>query len=280
MRITEEEIAEQVEDFVLKYFDLVEQVTGHHLDFIEENELIVPELDYVKLKRFVDTELNNLKNFDPNIAVGLLGKVYKDVEAITKFMIDFKKRTKISSVIFTRDFLSSVKPYQQLVDELTLTKSSADRHQAHMRQTDGQIEALGSPSTPAEKEEYKVLKRKNVDAMHHYMEAKDKAKELQMELIEFENAMKDEFFGQFEENSEYYLEQLHHIVNVKTYYIDKILWHNAKNSNAIHKFFKDAQIKGDYDMKTFIQYYLRNINISKTSKDDWHSYLQECLEVL
>jgi len=280
MRITEEEIALQVEDFIIQYFELVEEVTGHHLDFIEENELIVPEIDYVKLKRFIDTELNNLKNFDPNITVGLLSKVYKDVDALTNYMIDFKKGTKISAVIFTRDFLKTVKPYQQLVDELTLTKSAADRFQAHMRQTDAQIEALGTPSTPEEKEEYKLLKRKNVDAMHHYMESKDKATELQQELLELEDAMKGEFFGQFDENRDYYLEQLYHIINVKTYYIDKILWHNAKKSNAIHKFFKDAQIKGDYDMKTFIQYYLRNINISKTSKDDWHSYLQECIKVL
>jgi len=280
MRIEEEEIGQLVEDFIISYFEIVEQVTGHHLDFIEENELIVPELDFVKLKRFVDTELNNLKNFDPNIAVGLLSKVYKDVENLTKYMTDFNRGTKISGVIFTRDFLNSVKPYQQLVDELTLTKSAADRHQSHMRQTDAQIDAIGIAKTPAEQEALKNLKKKNVDAMHHYMENKDKAKELQMELIELENAMKDEFFGQFEENRDYYLEQLHHIINVKTYYIDKILWHNAKKSDAIHKFFKEAQIKGDYDMKTFIQYYLRNINISKTSKDDWHSYLQECLKSL
>jgi hypothetical protein len=72
---------------------------------------------------------------------------------------------------------------------------------------------------------------------------------------------------------------LREIIQTKSYYLDKLLWELAADSQTIAKFFRQARIEGDYSTKTFISYYLRNIDINKSSTSDWHNYLREALKV-
>ena len=77
---------------------------------------------------------------------------------------------------------------------------------------------------------------------------------------------------------DYIITSLEKIIIIKTYYLEQTLWFKAKESQAIENFFETARIKVDYSTKTFIQYYLKNINVGQSKSDGWHAYLQECLD--
>jgi len=274
------QIKQLVSTFMKKYFEEVDQITEFNLSFLEKNEFYEPTVNYIKIRRFIATAANNLKALDPKIVEGLLGKLYNDINRLTNYEIEFVKKNKVSSNIFKRDFLGGLKIYQDMANEVRLTESMRDKFYNLMLSTESQLQAMGQPKTKEDINEYKILKRRNVDSLHHYMESKEKLIILHKELIEFEKAVESEFFNQFNEYRNYYIESLEKIINIKTYYFDKLLWAEAKKSEPIRKFFKDAQIKGDYDLKTFIQYYLRNVNVEQTRDTEWHGYLLECLKIL
>ncbi|GAB6045843.1 hypothetical protein JCM11957_14410 [Caminibacter profundus] len=77
-----------------------------------------------------------------------------------------------------------------------------------------------------------------------------------------------------------HLKKLEKIINVKLYYFDKLLWYNASKSNLIVEFFNKSNINGDFSTKTFIKYFLKNIDMSKSHNSDWLIYLQKILKVV
>ena len=89
-----------------------------------------------------------------------------------------------------------------------------------------------------------------------------------------------EFFPKFNDLKKTNLLKLKKIINTKLFYFDKILWYNASQSDLIIKFFETSDIKGDFSTKTFIQYFLKNVDISKSNNSDWIIYLQKILKVI
>jgi hypothetical protein len=61
--------------------------------------------------------------------------------------------------------------------------------------------------------------------------------------------------------------------------LDRLMWVQAQQSKLIEKFFVTSQIKGDFSTKTYIHYYIRNIDPNK-SADEWHNYLRSVLKEL
>lgn len=77
-----------------------------------------------------------------------------------------------------------------------------------------------------------------------------------------------------------HLKKLEKIINVKLYYYEKLLWFKASESYEIKKFFESSNIDGDFSTKTFINYYLKNLDESKSSNGDWLKYLKKILKVI
>ncbi|NWF66609.1 MAG: hypothetical protein HXX81_03975, partial [Campylobacterales bacterium] len=151
----QQQIKQLVSNFMKKYFSVVDEISEFNLSFIESNELFEPQIDYTKLRRFIDTAVNNLKALDPKIAEGLLGKLYNDINGLTNFELDFDKKNKVSTTIFKRDFLGGLKIYQDMVNEVRLTESMRDKFQSLMLATETQLQNMGQPKTKDEINEYK-----------------------------------------------------------------------------------------------------------------------------
>ncbi|MDD3342376.1 MAG: hypothetical protein PHR87_02245 [Sulfurospirillaceae bacterium] len=105
------------------------------------------------------------------------------------------------------------------------------------------------------------------------------------ELNAFEEYMKEEFRHEFLKEYEIYSENLREIINTKTYYFDKLLWAEARKSNAINEFFKkskrvDAEFSDELSTKIFIQQYLHTIDMSHTKDVKWHQYLHNVLTMM
>lgn len=276
----EADIADMVADFLADYFAFPQSVVNFHLDYLEENEFIEPEVDYIQIKRFIDSAINHLKSADPELYTGLLFKLSMDVSALQEFYLKFKAENKVSSVVFIRDFLSNVGFYSKLADEAMLEEAKKNEAEGIANTTSNQLQSIPKPSTEEETKEYKALKRRNVDAIHNAATARERLVELRGEMNAFEKKAKVEFENQFHTYIKEFNDAFRGVINTKIYYLEKLLWEKAKASAGIKKFFKKAQIKGALETKTFINYYLRNIDIDKTRSGGWHKYLHDCLKLL
>lgn len=272
------ELKELVADFLKGYFVEVDEINSFNIEFLQNNDFMDTKIDYLKLIRFLNTAIDNLKNLDPEILDDFLRKLHGDTSKLYEYYIAFDKNNKISEIIYRRDFLESIKPYRELKAEVEKTETLKNSYFSTMKATENQLSSM-KPKTEAQIKEYKVLKRRNVDAISNYADSKETLQTLNRELIKFEEDSFEEFNRQFFDEKSYYLESLSKIINIKLFYLDKILWIEAQKSQSIQNFFERAQIKGDYSMKTFIEYYLRNINVSQSRSSDWHGYLQKCLEL-
>lgn len=267
--------------FLDSYFDEIRRVVEFEQEFVDENGLDGPNIDYFKLKRFLETAVRNLKAVDNTILSGLVEKLYKDTMDLYSFYSKAESKAAMPQVVFERDFLKTIKSYGELQGKIEEQKSIRDSYEVKMRYLEGAMGALESElSNEEKKKEYGALKNRYADAVHIFSEARDKIPLLHKELKRIEESYKKSFLSWFDEYKEYYLSELRGATNVKFYYLDKLLWYKAERSAEIRRFFKDAGIRGNYDTKTFIQYYLRNIDLKKTYDRGWHTYLKEILSIL
>lgn len=276
----QEEISQIVENFMNHFFKHELEVAQKELDFLYNNNFEKPSVDYIKLRRFLITAVNNLKTLDPNIMEGLLTKIYQDTERLYVYFQEFEKKIKIEKLVYIRDFLPSVPEYKRLQNEVTITEAMKKRFQAISVSTERELAVIPPPKTAEEIAYFKQLRGRNVDAIDGLARSKDKLIIISKELKELEEIMSDTFYISFREYVESIKDGLLEILNTKSYYFDKYLWEKASKSASIRKFFQQARIDGDFSTRTFIEYYLRNIDINKSSTSDWHNYLHEALKVL
>lgn len=268
-------------NFLDEYFKEIRETVEFEQAFIEQNELEGPNIDYFKLKRFLETAVRNLRSIDANILTGLVHKLYKDVMSLYTFYQSALSKVAMPIVVFERDFLKTIKPYNDLLLRIEELKSMKNSYETKMRYLEGAMKSVAlNMNTDERKKEYAKLKERYAEAAHFFAEARDEIPKAYDQITEIEDTFRDTFLGWFEEYKEYYLSELRGATNAKFYYLDKLLWYKAERSNEIRRFFKDSGIKGNYDTKTFIEYYVRNIDLKKTFDRGWHTYLREILAIL
>lgn len=278
--MTEEEVEQRVVAFLDHFFADETEVAEHELNFLDENGLKKPEIDYMKMRQFIITAYNNLKEMDLTVSEGLVGKMYKDITILVTFYQEFLKKIKISNLIYQRDFLPSVAEYKHLSDDKILTEAKINQYKHISTSTERELEDIQISGEKVDEKKIKLLRRRNVDALYNLEKAKEHLKEVAVELNELEASMKGQFFEQFELYCNDYKSGFEEVINTKLFYFEKILWQHAEQSSGVRKFFNNAGITGSYSTKTYLTYYLRNINIEKSKSNDWHRYLHSLLKVL
>lgn len=277
--VSESEIFEVVSAFMNRFFGEEMAAAQKELDFLYGNGFVKPQLDYIKMRRFLIAAYNNLKSIDPKITEGLVAKVYQDVERLYEYLAGFLKKTKLAKLIYIRDFLPCVPRYKALQDNVTVTEGRKKQYQLIASATERELATLETPKNAEELAYAKSLHARNVDAIDTVARCKEKLAIVTKELKELEAQMSSEFFKQYNEYMSGINDGLFEVANTKSYYFDKLMWDFAASSPLIQKFFRQSRIEGDYSTKTMIRYYLRNIDISKSSTSEWHKYLQDVLKV-
>lgn len=274
------EIQIHVENFIDVYFQETEKIVSFNVTFLEDNEFIEPELDYTKLMRFINTAINNIQEMAPSVIDDLVGKLRNDVKAISTFRHEFSARNKVGKAVYKRDFLGNLAPYAELEREVEKAEAFKGKYESVISKTDAELQALGTPKDTDAIRTHKILKKKNIDAIHHLAQEKEKIAALSQAKIEMEKNCEEEFFGQFESKKQYYEAALHSITNTKTFYLDKIFWLRAEDAETVKRFFKESRITDPIGLKAYIKYYLQGIDISSSGNAEWHAYLQECLNMM
>lgn len=279
LELTQAEITKIVHDFMQEFFKEVDKVTTFHAEFLTKYNFIEPEIDYSRLRIFLDTAAHDLKALDPGIFNGLLVKLHTDFRSLHDYLRKLEKDVKISKVVYIRDFLENIKLYQDLNESLSKISTQKSAYKAMMDSAENQLREMGEAKSEEQIKKQKNIRRRYADAMHKYAEADQELIVIRKKIKQLEFIFLDEFNLQFGQYKNYYTHLLTRIVNIKAFYFDKLLWYSAKESDIIRKFFRDSKIQGDYETQTFIKYYIRNLNIDQTREHDWHTYLNECLKM-
>ncbi|MDR2639367.1 MAG: hypothetical protein LBC09_06005, partial [Helicobacteraceae bacterium] len=228
-----EEIKTIVSAFIDRFFGDDLKMAQAELDFIDTNGFEKPKLDYLKLRRFLVTAYNNLKTIDPRILEdGLLSKTHQDVERLHAYMLEFSKKIRLSKLVYIRDFLPSVPRYQALQNEVTITEATKKRCQATALSTERELAVMPPPKSEEEIAYQKSLNARYVNAIDGLARAKDKLVIISKELKELEEMMSSEFMRQYVEYAENIDSALREIIQTKSYYLDKLLWELAADSQT------------------------------------------------
>ena len=264
-----------LEEFLENYFDLIKKVNEFHWKWIIENKLKIPSTDYIKLKRFIDTATNFLSEIDDNILNGLAGKLYQDVNSLYLFYKDFLKKSKYTEYVFYQEYLENFEKYRAIKEKVEQLKKSMEEYNLTIQSTEEQMKNISEKDS-----NFKRLKKIYVDSIYELSKVKDEYYQAKKEMEDIEKNESMKFFPEFNKLKEINLKKLEKIINVKLYYFEKMLWCNASKSSLIIKFFNESNIDGDFSTKTFIKYFLKNVDISKSANSEWITYLQNMLKVV
>ena len=266
---------DDLEKFLDDYFELIKEINNFHFNYLMSNKFYFPKTDYIELKRFIDTATNFLSDIDNKIMEGLTGKLYQDIHSLYSFYKNFTQKSQYAQNIFYQGYLENISNYKTLKNKVKKLKASIEKYTHTIATNEEKLKTMSKND-----KEYKKTKRLYVDAIYELSLAKDQFYESKNMIEEIEKKEEKEFFPKFNDLKKTNLLKLKKIINTKLFYFDKILWYNASQSDLIIKFFETSDIKGDFSTKTFIQYFLKNVDISKSNNSDWIIYLQKILKVI
>jgi len=265
----------KLQQFLDEYFDLIKRVNNFHWKVIIENKFVFPKINYIDLKKFIDTATNFLTDIDDKILKGLTGKLYQDMGSLYSFYTQFARESQYSEVIFYKNYLDTLDEYREVKEKVDSLKDKIEEYTDLISKSEEQLKHISK-----EDKSYKKIKKVYVDSIYELSKCKDEFYENKGKM---ENIIKKEevaFFPEFKKLREMHLKKLKKIINIKLFYFEKLLWFNAQNSQIIVKFFETSNIKGDFSTKTFIQYFLKNIDEAKSNNSEWVSYLKQMLKVI
>jgi hypothetical protein len=271
----------QLNEFLDWYFGNVKKVCEFHVNYLESNGFKNPKNNYLELKRFIDTATNFLSEIDTNLVVGLVGKMYNDIASLYEFYTQVKKSTLYPEMVFQREYLERLEEYKRLNKRYNDLKRLIAEAESKAKQAENELKKYeAEPKDEEELKKYKALKKQMVDALYNAGKYKEEFEEVSVNLKELERKEREAFIPAFIEYRDKLVKCLERVINTKIYYYDKLLWYNAEKSPLVRKFFETSRINGDYSTKTFIKYFLKNIDINKSHNSDWIMYLKKMLKVV
>lgn len=273
---------EYVGSFLSDYFAYTNEILDFEKTFIKNNNLTTTtKIDYTKLRRFLATALNNFAQLDSKFVSGLLQKLQLDVFALFDYINEFTQKTKVLDIVFNNEFLKTIDIYEKLLRQQEDAMSKRDRFESSYNSVKERIAVLSKQlSTQAAAIEYKKLKLELGDIAHNFALAKSEYESCFEKISTLKSALYPIFCSEFKRLREKYTVGLTEAASTKAYYLDKYMWACAQKNHTISNFLARANIDGDYDTKTYIKYYLKNINTESASDSEWHRYLKKVMELL
>ena len=261
---------ECLDNFFKKYFNVINKYQSY---------LNSPKtLPYKKIKRFIFTAYNNLVEIDTNINDKHLLSVKNSLEELEFYYDSLIGDIKYpSEILLDKIFLKKQLEFQSINKKFEVNKKIISENLSKSKSLEGKIKQLEielkslSPKSDIyiQKEaELKGYKKNYVDLIDKAQTLKDENATLIKDIVLFKEFYKELFKDIFIKKTKMLSKVLIKELDSIAYECDTILWKNAKASKAIQHFFKDAKIEGSYSTKTFMKYYLKNLNTEKMNNKD------------
>jgi hypothetical protein len=280
--IYDQAILAQIDNILNDYFSDTKELVDYEEAVIFGNGLEIPRIDFFRLQRFLFTAFRNFYQIDDKFVSGLLMKAYHNVKTMIEHRNKFVRYNNNVEIVYRKLFIEKLVFMKELFDEravLSVTKRKIETSMDYFDQIAKEL-TTRKDQTPEMKERIKQNKRRYADAVHEYDLTKKRLDVVNEEIYTFEKTYKPIFVSKFLATRDDLAKRLLSAINCKANYLDKVMWDCASKSPVISEFLINSNIEGSYETKTFIKYYIRNINSESSNDKEWHNYLEEVLRIL
>lgn len=243
-------------------------------------------LDFLLIKRFLNTAYNNLRDIDSTFMDEYLLELRNDLKVLESVYQKFHKKNSVPEVAYETIFLEQQATYQSYKKRMDTNISELYTLKSTVKSLENQIKDIKKEInhctiTKIIKAKEIDLKRYNtyyIDSIHRSGNLKDENIQLKESLDRFEEKFIDEFVSEYGDEAKKYDQFIREQLDGYAYEFDKKMWEAAEVSSSIRSFFKRANIDDDFSSKTFLKYFIKGLDETMFSKE--HKRLYSLLEYL
>jgi hypothetical protein len=269
-------------EFIQDYFSIAID-TVSNIEIKQDSKL----LSYIHMRRFLVTAFDHLIDKDPTFIDDTLKDIKLLLERTFRVYKAFQETKSYPDIKFDSIFVKKQKVYNEInqrfdenKNKLLRSKQRAEDLNRKLTYAENTLNKLSLKSAKYQEINIKAKKIRTV-----YADVLDDISLLtnQNTLFtnlknDFEAKYKNDFISFFNDESEKINNQLLLILNSYAYLFDTYMWELAKKSSGIKQFFIEANIDGSFSSKTFLKYFLKNLDNEKMN--DEYIEMQELLEYL
>lgn len=243
------------------------------------------EIDFVKMRRFLQTTYKTLNELDPNFMINKIAYLYDNVENMANIYDDFSLKSKSGLHSFEVIFLQhqeNFTRYESLLrhnaDEISHLRDQAERFKVSILEEKNKLKKTPKFLKNDNDDHLKRMKRKENAAivrLGYLLEENIVLSEL---LKEFRDTHEENFLMLFNKYTQNLKPSLLSILNAMAFEFDIEMWLKANESTVIRNFFKNSYTGDVVSSKTYLSYYLKSLDHSKLNKE--HRELQVLLDYL
>lgn len=262
-----------IEECLQNYFEPIDFLMGDPEEYYG-----MPKLDYMRLKRFLTTAYNDLKDLDQSLySDAELREFLQAIESLAKALTSIKQKLAKKKLAFELVFLQNQPEYRRFIknkedalNRMTVLNGLEESLFPEIRKKAKEIRSLGPGGSELKDMlviELKAMKKRYVDAIHESASISDEISNIIDLKVHYVKLYFNDFCNAFEDRAEYYIGAIEEVLGYKTYEFDRHLWQKAARSRAVQEYFTHAHIKGKYSTLTFLEYYLKSLDTSKISEE-------------
>jgi hypothetical protein len=208
-----ETIEDEVYNFVDDFFDDELYLTEQNLDFIENNNLYTPNVDYSYLHHFLSDLITKFQVVDPDFAPPIVIKLNHDINYLKDIYQKYLDKTKDSRDIFKNNFI----PSSSVINDYTTSILEVNKKEEKSAQ------------------EFKQLKH------------------MKQNLIKLKEKYYPIFEDVFYENAKNIDDDFKIAINTKIFYFDKLLWLSAYESQSIVNHVRIRKLDGEFNAISYLK---------------------------
>ncbi|RAX56672.1 hypothetical protein CCZ01_08805 [Helicobacter monodelphidis] len=267
------EVTKDVHDCLFNYFSAFSSLLQNYQDISPES----PEEDFLKMRRFLLTAYNDIHDIDFNVIDKPLAALKSELDKIFRYYTEFKTKSGYSvQYAYEKIFLMQQPQYVALIEKIAYIKGRINQAAVQekslalqIKERERELEKWDSKtkSFAVFEKNLKAMRKRYADLVYFL----GKQRDLVAKLVRVRVIFVERFFAIFRESYEptvkEFEQHLLRVLNVKSAELDKTLWTKAKQSRLVRNFFIKSGIVGTYSSKTFLKYYLRNIDQEKAGDE-------------
>jgi archaellum component FlaC len=242
--------------------------------------------DYPKMRKFILTTYNNLKAKDIQFVKGDVGTAYNRLEALYEIYNRLISNIANNKIFYQNAFLQYQDIYLKVEEIYSHNNALISKLDNNSKELEKYIKSKGIKLAKMRRgSEYNELDMKIKRARSNYSNCIDRLGILKKEnehysklINEFNEKCQEVFLDFFEKSTQKLLEQITTLMNKNAHKFDTVMWQGAKDSKHIKNFFINSGIEGSYSSRTYIKYFLKNINTNKANSE--YKELEELMEFL
>lgn len=237
---------------------------------------VAKEIDFLKMRRFLFTAFNNIREIDFDLMNTELKLVFDDLNQIIDIYAQFKQRVSNVKKAFHELFLSKHDEFVMYERKLNNNLHNVVIYEGQIKIAEAGLKKLTSKIKLIKKdsEEYmlfeskmKSFKKKSVEAVHNKRILEDEniilAQYLQMIIDENEESFREKFIY----SAKIFNQKIVLLLNKTAYNFDVSLWKYANQSKLIQKHFEYLNNK-NLSSSTYLKHYLKSLNHENLSEEN------------